>query len=128
KPPPGKTLGPADDPEASAAASGPGFVLLTHAQQIPTGSQIDARAGSLRLNAAATTTYGPRQTGTFNGAIFSVAQASQGINKGLTTLSIVEAAFPGAPSYTSCTAGAARYFSPGASAASSKVLQALHAS
>jgi hypothetical protein len=122
KPPPGKTLAAWDAP----LGKGAGFVQLTQARQIPAGSQVDARSGTLKLTAASATKNGTLQTGTFSGAIFGVAQDSRGITKGLTTLSLVESAFPGAPSYASCKAKKARDGSPGASAAlSSKVLQAL---
>jgi hypothetical protein len=58
------------------------------------------------------------QTGTFAGAIFKVTQD----HSGLTTLSIVENAFKGAPSYASCKVAAGK-----ASAAklSAKTLQLL---
>jgi hypothetical protein len=130
KPPPGQTLGPSGDLVAGQAlAKGRGFVQLTRARRIPTGSQVDARAGTLRITAAAATTNGKLETGTFTGAIFGLAQDRSGLNKGLTTLSIVENAFPGAPSFASCKTAAAWDGSPAASAAvSSKVLQALLAS
>jgi len=130
KPPPGYSLGPSADLVAGQAlAKGNGFVRLTRARQIPAGSQVDARAGTLRVTTAAATTNGKLQTGTFTGAIFGLAQDSSGLNKGLTTLAIVENAFPGAPSFANCKTGPASDGSPPASAAlSSKVLQALHAS
>jgi hypothetical protein len=117
----------ADGPLAGdALAKGQGFVLLTKARRIPAGSQVDARTGVIRMTAAAATRNGKLQTGTFKGAIFGVAQDSRGINKGLTTLSLVEGAFPGAPSFANCKPTKAGDRSPGASSAvSSKVLQAL---
>ena len=45
---------------------------------------------------------GKRQTGIFGGAIFKATQARSGLHKGLSTLSLLEGDFPGAPSYASC--------------------------
>ncbi|HEY4827331.1 MAG TPA: fibronectin type III domain-containing protein [Solirubrobacteraceae bacterium] len=101
------------------------FVPLTGLDQIPTGSQIDARHGSLEL-ITSNGEKGKTQHGTFGGAIFKLTQTRSGASKGLVTLSIVENAFKGAPSYALCTkhpAGEAR-----AAALSSKTLQLLHAS
>jgi hypothetical protein len=132
KPPPGLALSATADPFASAAiANGSGFVALTRAQQIPSGSQIDARAGTLALTAAPATARGQLQTGSFGGGLFKLAQDSHGQSSGLTTLSLLEGAFQGAPSYASCKAKKAGDSSgPGAHAAklSSRVLQTLHAS
>ena len=97
------------------------FVPLTGATQITSGSVIDATHGSLQVTAA----VGKHKTehGTFGGAIFKLTQAKTG----LTTLSLLEAAFKGAPSFALCTvhkkAGDAS-----AAALSSKTLQLLHAS
>jgi hypothetical protein len=69
---------------------------------------------------------GKTQHGTFRGAIFKLTQNRSGSSKGLVTLSIVENAFHGAPSYALCAkrpAGDAT-----AAALSSKTLQLLHAS
>ena len=67
------------------------------------------------------------QKGNFGGAVFKVSQATGGAGKGLVTLSIVEGAFKGAPSYSLCTkkkkAGDASV-----AKASSRTLQLLHAS
>jgi hypothetical protein len=99
------------------------LVPLTQATQLPSGTEIDAVRGSVNL-VAATGTKGKSYTGTFGGAIFKLTQARSGRDKGLTTLSLVEGAFPGAPSYASCTARAAR--AAGAHAAlSSRILQTL---
>ncbi len=101
KPPPGKTL--AGDPTAAAAqlGKGQGFVPLTEARQIPTGSQIDALQGSLKL-VTATGNVGKTQNGTFGGAIFTISQDRTGITKGLTNLALQESAFRGAPTYATC--------------------------
>jgi hypothetical protein len=115
-----------DLPAARATAPGSGFVPLTEARQIPVGSEIDALHGALKLLSAGPPRHST-QIGTFGGAIFKVAQSSLGPSKGLTTLSLVEAAFKGAPSYTRCTRtrGAA---DASTAAAGSKTLQLLHAS
>jgi hypothetical protein len=127
----------ASDVSASAASlgghavltKGAGFVPLTQARQLPAGSQVDARLGTIKLKAAAPTRHGKLQTGTFNGGLFGLSQDRRGLTKGLTTLSLLEGLFPGAPSYASCKAKKAADTSPIASAAlSSTVLQSLHAS
>jgi CSLREA domain-containing protein len=120
------------DAGAHAAATltkGVGFVPLTEPRRLPVGTQVDARLGTIKLKAAAPITHGKLQTGTFNGALFSLSQDRKGLTKGLTTLSLLEGLFPGAPSYSSCKAKKASDGSPIASAAlSSTVLQSLHAS
>jgi hypothetical protein len=102
------------------------LVPLTQAQQIPSGAILDTRAGSLQLTAAATGKGHKRQTGVFGGAIFKFKQARAGATRGLTTLSLAEGAFPGAPSYGSCRTH--RAADAHAAALSSKTLQLLHAS
>ena len=62
----------------------------------------------------------------FGGAIFRLTQARGGANRGVTTLSLVENAFAGAPSYGTCKEHKAGDAS--AAAVSSNVLQLLHAS
>jgi hypothetical protein len=105
KPPPGKTLAAAGDPAAGAAAlsKGQGFLPLTEARQIPTGSEIDALQGSLKL-VSATGHLGKTQTATLTGGVFTVTQARTGINKGLDNFSLLDGAFAGDFSYASCTA------------------------
>ena len=85
---------------------------------------IDARRGTLNLTAAASVRHGKLNNGTFGGAIFSVTQARAGLNKGQTTLTLLENDFPGAPSYSQCTKAAA---DGGPLAHISSVLQTLHA-
>jgi hypothetical protein len=70
------------------------------------------------------------QTGTFTGGLYALAQDRRGLSKGLTTLSLLEGLFAGAPSFSSCAAKAADPSGPqGFSASlSTKVLQTLHAS
>jgi hypothetical protein len=111
------------------------FVKLTQTLQLPSGTIVDALQGSVTLVAAsgaggqahdakAKKGKPPKPyTGTFGGAVFRVTQARSGPDSGLTTLSIVENAFAGAPSYTTCKTNHA---ADGAHAAlSSRVLQTL---
>ena len=114
------------------------FQPLTQVRQFPTNSVIDALGGTLRLITAAgghpaadiaakakkgkgKKSTGKTQTGTFGGAIFKVSQA----HNGLATLSLLENAFKGAPSYSTCKAKKAGDAS--AAALSSKSLQLLKA-
>ena len=100
------------------------FVRLTGKASIPSGAEVDALRGSLRLVIAIG--QGKTEQGIFGGAIFRVTQERAGPNRGLTTLSLIEAAFKGAPSYALCT----RHNAVDATAAgvSSRTLQLLHAS
>ena len=94
------------------------FIPLTELTKIPNGTIINALHGTLTFITAAPggtqhTTLSPdakhkkkpktkTQTGKFGGAVFKVTQARSGPNKGLATLSLVEGAFKGAPSFASC--------------------------
>ena len=100
------------------------FVPLTAARQIPVGSEVDALKGSLKLVTAGARQH-TTQTGTFGGGIFKVAQARTGPSKGLATLSLMEGAFKGAPTFATCKTHKAGDAS--AAALSSKTLQLLHA-
>ncbi|MGZ4343932.1 MAG: hypothetical protein ACXVHX_19315 [Solirubrobacteraceae bacterium] len=95
------------------------FVPLTSATKIPSGATIDALHGTLNLTSA-TGVGNKTQTGTFGGAVFKVAQA----HSGLTTLSLVNNAFKGAPSFAACTAKKGKAVT---AALSKEVLQLLHA-
>lgn len=114
------------------------FQPITQLRQFPKNTIIDALGGTLRLITAAgghpaadiaakpkkgkgKKTTGKTQTGTFGGAIFKVSQA----HNGLATLSLLEDAFKGAPSYSTCKAKKAGDAS--AAALSSKSLQLLKA-
>jgi hypothetical protein len=74
------------------------------------GTQVDARAGSVKLTTATTaSTKGKKkkvqtQTGTFSLGLFQVLQSQKRSVKGLTTLRLLDnGIFPGAPSYkTEC--------------------------
>ncbi len=102
------------------------LVPLTEARQLPAGTVIDALHGSVTL-IAATGKKGKIYTGTFGGAVFKIAQTRGGADKGLTTLSILEGAFTGAPSYASCTAKGSSIRSAAHIALSARVLQTLRA-
>ena len=128
KPPKGKSLGKAVDAAASSKplVKGKGFVPLTEARQIPMGSQIDARRGSLQL-VTASQNKGKTQSGTFGSGLFAINQIRKGLHKGLTTLSLLEGDFRGAPSYASCVAhGASDALAH--TALSKRILQTFHAS
>lgn len=104
--------------------NGHGFIPLSAARQLPVGTQIDARHGTITL-LAASGTVGKTQRGTFSGAVFRFNQASKGRDKGLTTLSLLEGAVRGGPSYASCRArkaGGAQV-----AAVNRRTLQLLHA-
>jgi hypothetical protein len=112
------------------------FVKLTQALQLPSGTIVDALHGSVALVAAgggsglasdARVKKGKKVTkgtGKFGGAVFKVSQARSGPSRGLTTLSLVEAAFKGGPAYATCKARAA---ADAHAAISRRILQTLHA-
>jgi hypothetical protein len=91
-------------------------IPLTEVRQLPSGSVLDTRHGTVQLTAAGMR----RQTGTFTGAVFRLTQ-SHG-RAGLTTLTLLEGAFRGAPTYASCRSGRA---SGAHTALSGRVLQTL---
>jgi hypothetical protein len=114
---------------AGAHVTGPGFIPLTQARQLPVGSQIDARRGTLAI-VLATSSKKKTQHARLSGGVFSVGQIRTGRDEGLTTFTLEENAFPGAPSYASCSVKKAGASAPAAQAAklSFKVLQLLSAS
>jgi hypothetical protein len=101
--PPGAHLAAAS---TSGLVKGAGYVPLTEAMRLPIGTEVDARAGSLQLTTAAAH-KGKTQTGIFGGALFKLSQDRRGLTKGLTTLTLSEGDFPGAPTFASCNAHAA---------------------
>ncbi len=125
KPPPGKSLGPAGD--KAALSKGQGFVPLTEARQIPTGSEVDALHGSLRI-VSNTGKVGKTQTATLAGGVFNVGQIRKGITKGLTKFNLVESAFQGAPTYATCKAKYKKAGDATIASLSSKTLQLLKVS
>jgi hypothetical protein len=120
------------------------FITLTELTQIPKNTTIDALHGTLALTTAGAASGGARdaaakgkkpkpkaktQKGTFGGAIFKITHATAGAGKSLVTLTLVESAFKGAPSYALCTKGGKKKAGDASAAAvSNKVLQLLHAS
>jgi hypothetical protein len=119
------------------------FIPLTQLSQIPKNTVINALHGTLSLITAAPGGSHPAhdaaakgkgkatktQKGRFSGAIFKLSQATGGASKGVATLTIVEGAFKGAPSYSLCKKGGKKKAGDASAAAvSSKVLQLLHAS
>ena len=110
------------------------FVPLTELRQIPAGTVVNALRGTLKLTTTApqaakkgkTKKRGAKtQTATFGGAVFKVTQDRSGASKGIATVSLVEGAFKGAPTFASCKANKGNASS---AAVSKKVLQLLHAS
>ncbi len=109
------------------------FIPLTELTQIPNGTIINALHGTLTLTtalpggtqhaviAAKKKRKTKTQKGKFGGAVFKVTQA----HSGLATLSLVEGAFKGAPSYASCKTKKGRAV---AAALSKKTLALLHGS
>jgi hypothetical protein len=100
---------PAASPTAKTSR-GRGFVPLTQALQLPVGTQVDARNGTLKVTTATTAKKpGKRtqtQSGEFSKGLFQVLQSGKGKLKGTTVLELLDSGiFPGAPSYkTECGA------------------------
>jgi hypothetical protein len=153
KPPPGTTVAGFESNLSSRAIAaltkGVGFIPLTQARQLPVGTEVDARKGTLKLVTATTTakkakkgkkaTKAKTQSGDFSLGLFQVLQSEKRSTKGLTTLSLLDSGiFPGAPSYkTECASvgktmnmptGARRLFEKKRKKLSSKVLQTLSSS
>jgi hypothetical protein len=105
--------GPASD--RASDTTGPGFIPLTEARQLPTGTKVDARRGKMRLIAALPQKH-KTENGIFGSALFGVTQPGRGADKGVATLALLEGLFPGAPSYANCHG------------TSHRVLQTLHSS
>ncbi len=116
------------------------FVPLTQLRQIPQNVVIDALHGTLQVTTAAPGGSGgahdaaakgkqhkgkkvKTQTGRFGGAVFKLKQA----HNGLATLTLVEGAVKGGPSFAKCKAKA-KAGDVTATAAASKTLQLMHAS
>lgn len=94
-------VSPSEVSSAASLASGPGFRPLTEARQLPVDSQIDARAGALRLVVAGAR-HGVTQQLTLAGGVFSLTQSSHAPTRGVTTVNLLDGAFPGAPTYGAC--------------------------
>ena len=77
---------------SAAQAKGRGFIPLRQARQIPVGSTLDTRKGTVRL-VSASNAAGGKQQGDFNGGLFITAQTRAG--KGLTELRMTNGSFAG---------------------------------
>jgi hypothetical protein len=91
----------------AVASTGVGFVPLTEARQLPNGTEVDARAGTLALTDATTVSAKHKrpseQMGDFSGGVFKITQSADPAQKGLTTMSLLDSGiFPGAPDYSAC--------------------------
>lgn len=84
-----------------ALAKGEGFVPLTQVRQLPVGSEIDGRRGTLEVVVASGQRH-RTHTAKLSGGLFTVSQQRTGLQKGLTTFTLDEGLFPGGPSYESC--------------------------
>lgn len=111
----------------AAGAKGAGFIPLTQIRQLPVGSLIDARKGRLTLAVASGLRRGT-QSAHLTGGLFRVSQQRSGPQKGLTTFTLEEGLFPGAPTYAVCKSETRSAGGTGVAAkVSSRVLQLLHA-
>jgi hypothetical protein len=99
-------------------------VPLTQTRQLPSGTVLDTVHGSVNV-VAATGKKGKNYTATFGGAVLKLNQTRSGPEKGLTTVSVLEGAFPGAPSYARCAAGGAADGRTAHAALSGRILQTL---
>ena len=79
----GVRSGAAGNGAARASQKGITFVPLSEARQIPVGSLLDTRKGTVRLQSARNKS-GKRQNGDFSGGRFKVLQSKKRKDKGLT--------------------------------------------
>jgi hypothetical protein len=80
------------DGSVRSSQKGVSFVPLSEARQVPVGSFLDTRRGTVRLQSA-TDRAGTRQTGTFLKSLFQVRQSRQLRTKGLTDLVLKGSSF-----------------------------------
>lgn len=80
---------------------GKGFAPISETRQLPMGSQIDARRGTLQL-VVATARPAVTQSARLGGGAFKVTQVRRGRRKGLTTFALKKGVLPGSPSYKRC--------------------------
>jgi hypothetical protein len=76
----------------AAGSRGSRFVPLREARQIPVGSLLDTRRGTVRL-ASARNSSGGTQSGDFSGGVFQVVQARRRNPRGLTELRLRSGSF-----------------------------------
>ena len=81
---------------AGAAQKGRGFISLREARQIPIGSLLDTRSGTVRLVSSANRSGKKKQQGDFNGGFFTAIQSRRG--RGLTELRMARGKFTGCTS------------------------------
>jgi hypothetical protein len=72
---------------ARASQKGLRFVPLEQARQIPVGSHLDTKRGTVRL-VSATGSGSKTQSGDFSAGVFQVGQTREGRNRGLTDLKL----------------------------------------
>ena len=94
---------PAGAGRAALPVKGAGFLPLTEARQLPVGTEVDARRGTIELDTA-TTKVGKTQSGRLGGGLFRIAQSRARAAKGLTELRLLQNTFAGSPSTTICKA------------------------
>src|ERR1019366_9019573 len=90
-----------DAASVAGLVAGDGFLPLTAPRQLPIDSQIAPRARAMRLVLASPHRPHNKRL-TLAGGLFSLSQTRHGLEKGLTTLDLLEDDFPGAPTYNSC--------------------------
>ena len=118
-----KLPGKAKGRQAGVPAKGAGFVPLTQARNLPVGTEVDSRRGTLEIETA-TAKVGKTQSGQFGGGLFTIAQSRDKRLKGLAQIALLDSAFKGAPSFKQCTStGKTRAKKP----PKSKVVQLLKA-
>jgi hypothetical protein len=82
-------------------AKGQGFIRLTENRQLPVGTDVDVRAGTIRLVSAGVG-RGKTFTGDFQGGVFRALQSRSRRQRGVTELRLLTSGFPGAPSSSVC--------------------------
>ena len=91
---------------AHAAQKGLTFIPLEQAREIPVGSFLNTRRGTVRLTSA-TNVAGKTQSGNFSRGLFQVRQSGKRAAKGLTELRLKGSSFKGCRSGRSSSATAA---------------------
>jgi hypothetical protein len=103
-----------------------GFIPLTEPRQLPVGTQVDARKGTIAITTA-TGSGKKTQTGQFGTGVFKINQSRSKKAKGLTELALLED-FPGGPAFSQCSGKAARAARAGSAKSNSKIVQLLRSS
>jgi sugar lactone lactonase YvrE len=92
---------------ARASQKGIRFVPLTEARQVPVGSFLDTRRGTVQLSSARNSA-GTTQSGQFTAGVFQVLQSRKRAAKGLTELQLKGSSATSCPSTATAGADAAR--------------------